>query len=261
LLAALRHTLGGVYSVSVEFGQRSLANYGLVTVGFDCDPQNVERLVEVTVSELHVLGHGNDDESSGSSCTNVSSTASGVSSATSVDKSNSSGKGAEDDKMTHDEAMALSEMGLASHKQALQNDSSWLFWLLDSYKHRRLHEAMMHEATINEAMQSQPELVEEGGEPSETDFVAAAEERARWVEAKAESRTYGKEHRLYGLAASAADDIPLASLPEEVVTATSPKEGGMRAQMQSVLRRVFDRDRHVVISMVPKGGAGSTSSL
>jgi hypothetical protein len=297
LLAALRHSLGGVYSVSVEFGQRSLAEYGLVTVGFDCDPQNVNRLVEATVAELHALGSTSSsttptssiassgtttsttttatttgttgvpsDSGSGGSSTDSTTTAGSGNTAVCVQEGRHEQEGAQEavtEAVTLDEAMSLSEMGLATHTQALQNDSSWLFWLLDSYKHRRLHEA--HKAR-QQAQQQEGHDAQVHADAAPASSADVMEERASWVEQKVGSRTQGRLHRLQELAAPA---LALVASPPPATAATAISEieaqsilqGPMREQMQSVLRRIFDKNRHVVIAMVPKGGAGSDSSL
>lgn len=101
LLGELRIKLGKVYNISVENSRSSLGTFFLISIGLHCQPSDVKVIKEAIKSVLfHLQTYGPE-----------------------VEKLNS-----------------VSEGMCKTHKDASNNSSYWLFWILDSYKAYKLHE-------------------------------------------------------------------------------------------------------------------------
>merc|ERR1711943_24132 len=94
-----------VYSVTCEWSQRSLSPNGVITAAFTCDPSKASALAEATAEELTSLGE-------------------------------ETGK-----PPNADEVNAVVQVARERHRQAMRDNSSWLFWLLDTYKHHAMEGA------------------------------------------------------------------------------------------------------------------------
>ena len=101
LLDELRIKLGKVYNVNVENSRSSLGTYFLISIGLHCQPSDVAVIKAAIQSVVQSL------QSVGPEVTKLNSVA---------------------------------EVMCKTHKDASNNASYWLFWILDSYKAYKLHE-------------------------------------------------------------------------------------------------------------------------
>merc|ERR1719498_1210661 len=104
-LLRLRDGTAHVYSVTCEWSQRSLSPNGVITAAFTCDPCKASALAEATAQELTSLGQENGKPPNA------------------------------------DEVHAVVQLARERHRQAMRDNSSWLFWLLDTYKHHAMERA------------------------------------------------------------------------------------------------------------------------
>ena len=102
LLHVLRRELGGVYNVSADFCHFSMSSFGIVSIAFQCSEMNAQELISTTVAELESLSLKGPNPQ---------------------------------------EVATIYEQYVVRQQRALQNNSYWLFWILDTYKQLLLLQA------------------------------------------------------------------------------------------------------------------------
>jgi len=116
LLQVLRQQLSKLYSVSVDFSQRSLAPYGVLSISFACAPENAHMLATVALRQLEAMVTSQSTEPEEYTVETLDT----MPCITEV---------------TAEELHAVRGIGLKQHAQRIEDNSSWLFWLLDAQKH------------------------------------------------------------------------------------------------------------------------------
>ena len=99
LLKELRQKRGGIYTISMNFDHGSCAQYGILAVQFSCDPENRNELIQLAHNVL---------------------------------------KGFIVDGPSDSEVEAMKETMLKQHELKVQDNSHWLFWMLNTQKVQKM---------------------------------------------------------------------------------------------------------------------------